>query len=415
MTDSISFLGEIAIEKAELISHSGRAIDISGIMLDLTLYEDMFSSTMSGYVLIQDALDLVASFPMIGQEQLEIKIKTPTLTTSISKIFYVYKMEIATLNLRSQSYMLHFCSKEQIYSSNTKISKAFSGNIGDTVNSIFRDSRFLGSKSNLYMDKPSNDYSFIAPYWTPIETINWLTTKSINSRGVPNYLFYETSQTFEYVSIDTLVANPVKRKYIFADIDPNTALGVNGDMDEKYSIVQELVPGSSFDYLKNITSGMLASRLHTIDLTTKNINSSGFDYIDDFSKANHLDKYPTRTENVTRKKISNVFFLHKNNYLQGSFNYQGFKNFFLQRNSLMEQITSTRLNIKVHGRTDIKVGQVIHLTMPKSKQVLAGEIESPSEYYTGNYLITAIRHQIVLGVHTMEMEISSDAFSTKIK
>lgn len=411
----ISYIGETNIDRIQLISHSGKTIDLSRIVLDLTIYEDIFSSTLSGYILVQDANDLVATLPMIGQEQVQIKLNTPTLTTGLDKTFYIYKMNVVTFNKRSQSYMLYFCSKELIYSANVKVAKAFSGNITDTVNEIFRSPNFLNSNSTLFVDRTKNDYKFIAPYWSPIETINWLAQRSINSNGAPNYVFFETSQSFEYVSIDRLIESPVKKKYIFSDIDPNTVYGVDGDIDAKYSIVESVDPGIAFDYLKNITSGMLAARLHTLDLTTKNINSSGFDYLDDFNKFNHLDKYPLRTEDVTRKKASNVFFIEKNNYISGSYWQQGYKDFFLQRNSLLEQLSGAKLNIKVPGRTDIKVGHTIHLTIPKNKQIAGEDIDKPSDYYTGKYLITAIRHQFLNSKHTMEMEIVSDSFSKPIK
>jgi hypothetical protein len=175
--------------------------------------------------------------------------------------------------------------------------------------------------------------------------------------------------------------------------------------------------GITFDYLRNLSGGMYSSKLYTQDLTTKSININTFDYIEDFSKSSHLEKAPLKTENLFRKKLASLYFIHKNDYKTGSYKAQGYKDFFLQRNSLLEQLSAFKMCIKVFGRTDVKVGQVINFKINELKQILGDELDSPkgsSEYFGGKYLITAIRHQILNGVHSMFMEIVSDSFIKNI-
>ena len=412
ISDKLSFPGEINVIAAQIISSTGQLVDISSMIGDITIYEDIFSNCMTGYVLIQDSLDLVSTIPLIGQEQLILELQTPTLTKKISKTFYIYKLQNRVVKKRSQTYMLNFCSKELIYSENTKISKAFSGNISDTVVSIFSDPKYLGADTRIYVDRTKNDYSFISPYWSPLQTINWLTGKSINQRGVSNYLFYETNQSYEYTSVDTLLRAISEREYIYSDVDANSAIGFNGDKDDKYKFVSSMSNGVTFDYLRNVSGGMYSSKLYTMDMTTRNIETNTFDYIDDFSKSTHLEKEPLRTSGLMRKKLASLYFIEKNNYQTGSLKKQGYKDFFLQRNSLLEQLSAFKISIKVHGRTDIKAGNIITFTVPDLRQILGDEIETTgkSDYFSGRYLITAIRHQIVNGVHSMEMEIVSDSF-----
>jgi hypothetical protein len=411
-SESISFLGQVDVKKSILTDYSGRKIDLSAMIKEISLYEDLFSNSLSGYLLIEDSLDLISTLPLLGQELLEIELKTPTLKNKIHHTFYVYKLQHQTIKKRTQTYMLNFCSKELIHSANSKVSKHFSGQITDIVTSIFRDPKYLSSDSTLYIEPTKNSYNFIAPYWTPFETINWLTGKSLNPRGVANYLFFQTNQSFEYVSVDKLLEAAPERDFIFSDIDANTSVGTNGPIEEKYKFVQELDTGVTFDYLRNLNAGMYASKLYTIDSTTKNINTTTFDYIDDFSKAHHLDKYPLRSDSLLRKKVSSLYFLHKNNYQHTQFKQQGYDKFFLQRNSLLEQLNSFKMSIKVHGRTDIKAGNIITFTIPEMRQLLGNEVDSSakSSYFSGRYLVTAIRHQIISGTHTMQMEIVSDSF-----
>jgi hypothetical protein len=412
ITEEISYVGQINVQVVKIITSTGSVVDISGLVGDITFYEDIFSNCMSGHLLIQDSIDLVNTLPLIGQEQLIIELRTPTLKNIISKTFYIYKLQHRTVKKRSQTYMLNFCSRELIYSTNTKISKSFTGNISDTVSSIFTDPKYLASDSKLYVDRTKNDYTFIAPYWSPIETINWLTGKSINQKGVPNYLFYETNQSFEYVSVDTLIQAAPEREYIFSDVDANTVFGVGGNIDDKYKIVESMDNDVTFDYLRNLSGGMYSSKLYTFDLTTKNINSNTFDYIDDFSKSTHLEKEPLKTSDLMRKKLASLYFIEKNNYQTGALKVQGYKDFFLQRNSLLEQLSAFKITIKVQGRTDIKAGNIIKFTVSDLREILKDEIDTKgiSDYFSGRYLVTAIKHQVVNGHHSMSMEIVSDSF-----
>lgn len=408
----ISFPGQINVISALLYTSTNQQIDVTAMMGEITLYEDIFSNTMSGSIIIQDSLDLINTAPLIGQEHLKLTLQTPTLTSKIDKIFYIYKLSNRVLSKRSQVYVLHFCSRELINSSNSKVAKAFSGNISDSVSSIFTDARYLASQSELFVEKTKNSYSFIAPYWTPIETINWLTGKSINEKGVPNYLFYETNKSFEYVSVDTLINLDPVREYIYSDVDANTSFGSNGSKEDKYKIVESLNNTVTFDYLRNLNAGMYASKLYTMDLTTKNININSYDYIDDFNKSNHLEKIPLKTDNLLRRKIASLYFIEKNNYQTGTFRKQGYSDSFLQRNSLLEQLSAFKISINVKGRTDIKVGNTITFTINDLRQILSDEIDTSgkSEYFSGKYLVTAICHKINNGQHSMNMEIVSDSF-----
>lgn len=416
--ETISFLGEINVEKIRIISASNKFVDISSMVGELSIYEDIFSNSMSGHIVIEDAMDLVSTLPMTGEEYLEIELRTPTLERKISKTFYVYKMQGRTSKKRVQSYVLNFCSQELIFSSNTKISKAYSGKISTIASDIFSDDRFMNSDRTMYVEETKNAYSFIVPYWSTFETMNWLANRAINSNGTPNYLFYESNQAFSFVSVEKLMSSAPEREYIFSDVDANTAVGFDGNMEDKYKVVESIDTAVSFDYLRNLSAGMFASKLYTLDMTTKNIETNTFDYIRDWNKFKHLNEHPMKTTKLSRRKLANIFHAEKNNYLHGKTKQdQNHRNVFLQRNSLLEQLSSFKISIKVAGRTDIKVGNTITLTIPELRPILKDELDSTSvesSYYTGKYLVTAIRHQIVANQHTMYMEIVSDSFVKKL-
>jgi len=416
MSDTKNYItspGEVNVTRLEIKSSNGKLLDISAIFADLTLYEDIFSNTMSGFILMQDSLDLLNILPMTGEELLFVDLQTPTLKQQITKTFYIYKMSALSTDKRKSTYILHFCSLELINSLNTKISKSFKNNISDTITTILKDEKFLGSQKTFVCEKTSNSYNVVVPYWTPLQTINWLSTKSLNNKNTSNFLFFENNKEFRYSSIDLMVAANPTREYINSDVNSHT---ITDDNEKKYSIVELIEMPITYDYIRNLSAGMYGGILYTYDLTTKNIKKSTYDYIDRFDLVNHTNKAPLRTNSLFRNTSASLNFSLQNNYLNGSFNSQKIHDTLLQRSSLLEQISAFRINIRVYGRTDIKAGQTITYKTPKTAEIVKKEIntDADSEYFSGKYLITAIKHSITNGQHKMDMEIVSDSFVTNI-
>jgi len=412
MSDTkISFVGEVNVSKIDLISTNGYATDITNLVVETNVYEDMFSNSISATLVIADATNLSEVLPIVGEEIVEIEFTTPTLQQKFIKTFYVYKISDRNLSeaSRAQTYVMHLCSKELIISENNKISKAFSGKISTTVSNIFSDKEFIGSDKKLIVEDTSNSYSFVAPYWTPFKTINWLSERAMNKTGTPNYVFFETTQSFEFTSIERLMKSPPKRSYVYADVNATTLFN---DIDSKYNVVDNIYADVSFDYLRRLNSGMYSSSLQTLDMTSKTIKAYDYDYIKNFSNSTHLEKNPISTPNIIRKKIASQYFIEKNGHLYSNKMDQGHDKRYLQRNSLMEQVFAYRVNISVPGRFDIKAGDVIDFTINSFGAFGSEEMHQITDNkYTGKYLITAIRHIIRSNKHTMNLEIIKDSFA----
>ena len=75
----IRYSGEIDIVAIEVFSHKRERIDISAQMIELSIYEDIFTNTIHGTIAISDSFDLIHNFPFIGEELINIKLKTPTM------------------------------------------------------------------------------------------------------------------------------------------------------------------------------------------------------------------------------------------------------------------------------------------------------------------------------------------------
>ena len=111
----------------QVFSSTGNVIDMTTIMVTLTIFEDIFNSTISGDLTINDANDYLSNLPILGFEFLKIELSKPGSNIKLTKTFRIYKVDNVMVDYgsqKSQSYTLRFCSEEFLISTGMKISKS---------------------------------------------------------------------------------------------------------------------------------------------------------------------------------------------------------------------------------------------------------------------------------------------------
>ena len=277
VSDAITKPGDVIITSLDLsIISSEDPLDLKPFMMEINLYEDIFSPTLHGSVVIRDSLNLIGRLPIIGDEVLTMDIQTPwaelggysksNLGTfdpinKIQKSFSVYAVKNRKLNNdREQYYELLFCSIEASSDNVVKICKKFEGPTDEIVAEIFKENikaeRFFNRKSQvstgsdnpatpetgsessyditdetayteLYIaDSPhQSEITFVSPMWSPFQCINWLAKRSIgNLNKSPTFMFYETTKAFYFASIEGLVKNQLENGDIYSAFVYNTNL-----------------------------------------------------------------------------------------------------------------------------------------------------------------------------------------------
>ena len=67
MAKGIQTAGEFKIEELKLVTTSGLEVDLTTSVIGLTLFEDIFSMTISGTIAIADSVNLASYGPLLGQ------------------------------------------------------------------------------------------------------------------------------------------------------------------------------------------------------------------------------------------------------------------------------------------------------------------------------------------------------------
>lgn len=417
-TEKNNKAGDISIDEVSIISIKGFAQDITLQVMGIDIYEDLFGTFMTGKLHIRDAQELTSLFPLVGEEVVKIRLKTPTLKDEEGYVgeFFIYKMDdVVKERDREIIYTLHFISKEAIISLNTKISRTLSGKVSDIAKTILSSDWGFNTKKNLNIEETSNTTKYISNFWDPTYNLTYLCDKAINVNNSPSYLFYENKYGLNFVSLDSLYGvDTVFQKFIWdnysAEVD--SVGGSRKSLERDFQRVLDIRPSTHFNYMQRLKSGMYGSETITYDVVTKQYTHTAFK--PEFNKANHLNNNPLWSDVSPTLVGSNVYFVPK--YYNNFDDYDDVTNSKIlgYRKSILAQAEANKVTITVFGRTDYSVGKKVYLELPKNTQLTESDIEWENKIISGNYIISAICHNITRKQHTCVLELSKDSYMVNL-
>jgi hypothetical protein len=447
--DGITRAGDVRIEKLTLISSENKSIDLSEFLVELNIYEDIFSNYLRGNIVLTDSRNLIEKLNIHGEEVLIVKIKTPSLgeESVIKKTFRTFKISDRKIvrDNNTQNFIIHFVSAELYVDVLLPLFTPFEGDIETVVENLFtnyiatntqfelsEDGREVKVKPDLspliILNGVSNKVKFVSPGWSPFKCINWLASKAIPTDGnAKNFLFFESSKAFYFGSIEFIFKNAIENNNIIGTYSV-AASNLTGNDNKKnlsreYFLAKDVEMVSTVDQIQNFTNGFLANRLIYLDVHNKIYDLIDYDYVDEYKNQFHSsgkgeDAIPPFSTNSLRNFATNISFYPKNPKL-----FDGFSDninekmdvIYGNRKSSLLDLSNLKMNITVPGRTDVEVGRLLYFLYPS----LGGKAESDNtsselqqdKLYSGYYLITAINHRINRHEHSMTMEIVKDSLN----
>lgn len=417
MKESISRAGSVIVDTVTITTATGFTQPVINQVAGIQLFEDIFSPFISGNIVFYDSLDLTSLFPFTGEETVHIKVHTPSFSGPnrvIDQTFYVYKLsDREIINHGTAVYRLHFISMEAIVDVNKKISQCFEGRCSDIVSDIVKKGYGLESKKQTNIESTPNGIKFISNYWSPVKNIKYIADRSVNVKNSPSFVFFENRNGLNFISLNALYSTPAIHEFDQNNqsrefLDNGTSV-INIDSD--YRNIRRISVPEGFDYLSGVQNGLYASKQISYDLVTKKYSVKNFDMLSDFSKNEHLNKFPITSKKVIRKNNSSIFITPK---VYGNFNNFGDvtdSKVMQKRLSLMKQIEQYKVHIEVMGRTDYTVGQKVNLTLYKKQPIYNAESNKDliDKVFSGNYIISAINHAISREEHICTMEIVKES------
>ena len=413
------YAGEIHLEHLKIFSSEGVEADLSNIVVQITLFEDIFSTAFTGNIIIVDTLNLIDKLPILGQEYIELKCSTPqtnpTKDSIIEKRFVLHSIVAReSISSGAQSYSLDIATVDSVRNLTTRVSKSYTDNIHNIVFDVLKNQ--LGTTQPLKINNTVGIRRIVSPNVHPYTLVNMLKKEAITSMSdmmAPHFLFFENKNGLNFVSLEDLFFTPVSAKLHSGDKESDLSIEATSLEDDDISVAQgnKRILSHSFgntnDLTVNIKNGMLGSNLITHDIYNKNYRTYNYDYFRDFKKHLRVEEDPKPIYN--KQIISKYDFvsfanssikLHptcglvndKQHYGDGDLRAVIPQAWILERQAKICELNNGGvINISMNGNTLMTVGDVVHLNIPITGEDHDGdEIESTS----GRYLVSKLRHSI---------------------
>ena len=431
--ERIQKAGDFILDGVLIVGSSGIRINVVDQVQELNIYESIDTPYISGNLLISDSSGIAESLPLLGQERLLFKLRTPSHTGTIDFNNYhavVYNIEKRfSSSDREHIILMNWTTLDHLKSVRTKISASFKGTISDIVQRIIKEANYLDSKKPLFIEPSKNIRKFVIPNLTPFQTINLIKEEAVSAEeGSPHYVFFETPNGYHFRSFDSLLGNKgslsVEHKNTYRSQPPEQANpGAN-----IATILDWQVDDNSNSFL-NTRLGMYASTLFYHDIFNKNIQKFEYDYMKDkVGKRNSMEQ----GEKKSGPMISQIILENKKTITEftdakifvhptgsSDLHTEGTDNNaeeWLQESMSRELERSYfTLKIETYGDTNIMCGDLINVVIPSNKPLQAPVTKSSIEpILSGRYLITSLHHQVVPPdqIHQMVLTITKDSLDS---
>ena len=433
--------GDFALDGVLLIGTSGIRKEVSNLVQEINIYENLNVPYIEGQLLLKDADGLSSELPFLGQERLLFSLRTPGHHTidfnKYHAIVYNVRKRVHTSD-RAQSVLVDFTTYDNFKNKQIKISKSFNGQISDIVQEIIKGSNFLGSHKYFTIDPTLNVRKFVIPNLTPYQAVNLLKNEAISKKeNSPHYLFYENSEGYHFRSFDSLLGeqgNKIvapKATYVFQH--PNSA--VNTEKENPSTAIHTILHWEVFNNTNsiiNLKNGMYASTLFTHDIFNKNIQKFEFNYENDYDRRNSVNMNKKshgplvsllKDDELGGKKLTQQFnqkvFVHPSG--SDNLHTQGIHNNaekWLQSSNAryLERVNNFTIKIETYGDTDIMVGDIFNVIIPVNDTVgEASARDAIDRVLSGRYVVTELHHLVQPSIqkHMMTMTVMKDSFENE--
>jgi len=338
--------GTPIFDRLILTAASGKQYDLAPMLMQLNIYEDMFSPVLTGDITIIDSAGMFENAPITSNEKLTCLVYSWNYSKDNEPINFLHRTfdilsvtDIKQTNDFTKQYTLHFASPELKKNETFRLSRGFTNTtISNVVSKLltndydtdepvglgFPTDRYFSSipqsafvyensreawyqKSDendcveLFVEKTKYTEPVVSfPYMKCFDVISWLAGRSLrfaagrnggtkNAAESANFVFFENKRGFQFTAIETLLESKDinSTKFVYGNAAQNKDLITNGGLKQRTTVtetINRLEIQNSYDTLYNIRSGMYASKLYTYDITTGEIKEHDYDYVENFEK-----------------------------------------------------------------------------------------------------------------------------------
>jgi hypothetical protein len=449
MEDGLYGAGAFTIDELRLVTTTGLEIDLITSVMGITLYEGIKSTCITGTVMLSDAVNLASYGPILGQEYLYLKIRTPSFKGDIGTIDFSENVFLVnSLSSRQQigngvqAFVLSFVSQELVRDQRSKVTQSLEGSWSDIVSKMLLNPNYLGTRKRIFIENTSGVKKFVAPNVRPLDIIRMATEQGVsNFKNESTFLFYETLKGFHYRTLASMYNEKSILDYTTVIPGSNIERGII-DVEKDMQTILEYEIISNSDSIVNYRTGVYGSKLIVHDILSKSFSTQIYNYHDNFINEPHIVsgvtenkiEHPTVSSIIVDEEGHRVSDFAARTFLLPTSKVNGFdsqhtaptnsnpytsyqpEKWVQRRNSSLKQLDGAlSINIKVHGNTLVNVGDKVMVNIPNISSV---EGERLDKFFKGPFLVKTIRHDFIMTTspktHEMSMNLVKDSLEKQL-
>ena len=387
-----------AIYEVLTISKDGKEHPLQGKTVNFNYYESLYSPVVSGNLTYVDAggsvedkkenlTSIKDGLPITALEDLKVKIQTSFGTLDFTRDpFKVTSSPIMHQESNRQTVLLTFVNEKELRNSEVPVFDRYVGRISDSIRKILQQKLQI-SNDKIDIEPTKNSYGFVGKGRGALNIILDLCRRSVPVKGDAGYFFYQTQDGFKYKSIDSLLSQEPKQKYLYYG-----ALRSNVEnSDNDFNILLAPKVKKDQDITKALKDGTYVNRNIFFNPQTFEHSEVVFSVDKDGVKKTLGGDLPIKTDELKS-------FVKTNHHILdiGSFEVQNqdpnndpreWQATSTMRYNLLHSIV---MEIQIPCNTELMAGDIIEIEIESIKEDM---VQSPSdEQQSGKYLIMHLCH-----------------------
>jgi hypothetical protein len=434
----------VDIRSIELITYNGTIIPLRFIAQEFVIFHDMYQQGVYCEVAILDSKGIIEMAPIVGDELLVVRFKTPNTEKLLQYVFRVYKIENRReISGRSEAFVLCACSQELINNGRKSVNKSYIDMTGDNIiKAIYasylepKEEFGIVRKKNLYLQETVENKSFVFPGVSPLKAINQVSIETQSkSRGTikkyayekyskpqeeiefeetslaSNFIFYESYDGWYLHTLDYLLNKEKVEDFFLMDASLDGQDKIKSKI-KSHQIIMEIKKIRQFDNLERLNTGMFFHKIESIDPITKRFKTDTFTYSKDAKYISHTEKNKSlfSKKSIYSEDIDTSASLYMISNIGEDYSNQDFlvkakgtdsqirnpkklHEWFKYNHASRLQLNNIVLEVTIPGNTDIEIGNIINLHIPQNTE---NELYLNKEnlLFGNRFFVTAIRHNI---------------------
>jgi len=425
-----------SLQQVTITNHSGDQADIRSLVTDFTITESIYRSSLVLTMNVKDPVNLVEEYQFTGQEKINVVLARKDFGSYDEQVidlnFFVSEYPLlGKMNNRLQVYSITAISPFAFISKLKRISRAYSGNIGDFVKGVLITDLGVDPKKVFISSAATVSAKFIVPNMNPLDAIFWALRRAYDERGSPFYCYQTLNGDIRLDSQTDMVSRGSYKEYEdgkFFQSDRQNDAGIEADYKERAKRI--LTMSSDFRMSKYIagSNGAYASTTNYLDLSTKTLTRSVFNYEKNFKKMSSVDAneilspffWPEDTgETMADYPNSKINFVSTNsnafNGIEGNYHAPTLDGSINKAQAHIENLDSIIHDISLAGDFKVNSGVAINLSIAPSidPEVTVQNDNSKGDdvqdkFFSGKYVVTAVAHKFS-EEYTMDLKLKKDS------